>query len=232
MRRRIHAGAVVFGLIVMTLGGLFLLDTTGAAKNLFSDFWPVVLLLLGAWLTVQERGRGFFGPIVFLLGLGFLLQNLDVIGEGWIGRYWPVAIIVFGVAIVGGTLRSRSAPGQGFLTAHPAADEWLEAVAVLGGHKERVRSASWHGGRATAVMGGVELDLRDAHTAPEGAVLHVSTFMGGVSVTVPESWEVTMHGTPFLGGFEDKTRHGTATEEASKLEITGTMVLGGVEVKN
>jgi predicted membrane protein len=232
MRRRIHPGAVIFGLIVVTLGVLFLLDTTGAAKAVFTDYWPVVLLLLGAWFTVQERGRGFFGPIVFLLGVGFLLQNLDVIGQGWIGRYWPVAIIVFGVVIVRGALRFRSGPDSDFLKAQATADEWLDAVAVLGGHKERVRSASWHGGRATAVMGGVELDLRDAHAAPEGAVLHVSTFMGGVSVTVPESWEVTMHGTPFLGGFEDKTRHGTTTEEASKLEITGTMVLGGVEVKN
>jgi hypothetical protein len=34
-------------------------------------------------------------------------------------------------------------------------------------------------------------------------VFHVPTFMCGVSLRVPASWEVTMHGPPFLGGFED-----------------------------
>ena len=228
MRRRVHAGPAIFGLLVLVLGVLFLLDSTGVTNDVFGTYWPVVLLLLGGWATVQERGRGFFGPIVFLLGLGFLLENLDAIGHSWMSRYWPVAIIIFGLVVVANAIRGRA--GGGFWRPRATDDEWLDAVAVLGGHKERVRSASWHGGRATAMMGGVELDLRDAVPAPEGAVLHVSTFMGGVSLTVPESWEVRMHGLPILGGFEDKTTHGVTP--TATLEITGTMVLGGVEVRN
>jgi predicted membrane protein len=230
MRRYFHAGPAIFGLIVVTLGLLFLLDTTGASEDVFGNFWPLVLLFVGVWLTYQERGRGFVGPIAFLLGLGFLLENLDVIGSDWLSSYWPIGLIVLGLVIAFGAVRSRSHGGRGkpCLTD----EEWLDAVAVLGGHKERVRSGSWHGGRATAVMGGVELDLRDAHIAPEGAVLHVSTFMGGVTLAVPESWEVRMHGTPIIGGFEDKTSHGPLTEDASTLEITGAVVMGGVEVKN
>jgi predicted membrane protein len=228
MRRYFHAGPAIFGLIAVTLGVLFLLDTTGASEDVFGNFWPLVLLFVGVWLTYQERGRGFVGPIACLLGLGFLLENLDVIGHDWLSTYWPVALIVFGLVIVFGAARRRSERNMPKVS--PNDDDWLDAVAVLGGHKERIRSAAWHGGRATAVLGGVELDLRDAHPAPEGAVLHVTTFMGGVSMTVPESWEVAMHGTPVLGGFEDKRDH--VVEPTSRLEIVGTTVMGGVEVKS
>src|SRR5438093_5809751 len=100
MSRRAHMGSTVFGLIVLGLGVLFLLDTTGAVDDVFSTLWPLVLIAWGAWSTIQERGRGIFGPIVFLLGLGFLLDNLDVLGEGWIGRWWPIALVVAGVVIV------------------------------------------------------------------------------------------------------------------------------------
>jgi predicted membrane protein len=228
MRRFVHAGPVAFGLIVVTLGVLFLLDTTGATDNVFGNFWPLALLFFGAWLTYQERGRGFVGPIAFLLGLGFLLENLDVIGHDWFGTYWPIGLIMIGLSIAFGAFRVKR--NREWQKSRTTDQEWLDAVAVLGGHKERIRSAAWHGGRATAVMGGVELDLRDANIAPEGAVLHVSMFMGGVSLAVPESWEVRMHGTPILGGFEDKRPH--AAETTSTLEITGTAVLGGVEIKN
>jgi predicted membrane protein len=228
MRRHVHAGPAIFGLIVVTLGVLFLLDTTGVTDNVFGNFWPLALLFLGTWLTYQERGRGFVGPIVFLLGLGFLLENLDVIGHDWFSSYWPVGLIVIGISIAFGAFRVRR--DREWLKPRSTDEEWLDAVAVLGGHKERVRSDSWHGGRATAVLGGIELDLRDAHIAPEGAVLHVSAFMGGVSLTVPESCEVRMHGTPILGGFEDKRAH--PSETTSRLEITGTAVMGGVEVKS
>jgi len=228
MRRHVHAGPAIFGLIVVTLGVLFLLDTTGVTDNVFGDFWPLALMGLGVLWTYEERGRGFFGPAVFLLGLGFLLENLDVIGHDWLAVYWPVALILLGLSIVFGGGRVKR-EGR-WITPHATDEEWLDAVAVLGGRKELVRSETWHGGRATAVLGGVELDLREAHVAPEGAVLHVSTFMGGISLAVPESWEVRMHGTPILGGFEDKRSR--VAEPTSTLEITGTAVLGGIEIKS
>jgi predicted membrane protein len=230
MRRFVNANPAIFGLIVVTLGVLFLLDTTGVTENVFGTFWPLALLFFGVWLTIQERGRGFVGPIAFLLGLGFLLENLDVIGGDWLSTYWPIALIVVGLVIGLGAFQSKRRDRYGKPRATD--EDWLDAMAVLGGHKERIRSGSWHGGRATAVLGGVELDLRDAHIPPEGAVLHVSTFMGGVTLAVPESWEVRMHGTPILGGFEDKTTHGPLADESSTLEITGTVVMGGVKVKN
>jgi len=42
---------------------------------------------------------------------------------------------------------------------------------------------------------------------------------------------VEIRGTPLLGGFDDKT-DGAAGEDAPLLQITGTAIMGGVDVKH
>ena len=108
--KRVETGSTVFGLIVLGLGVLFLLDTTGAVDDIFSFFTLLAMALIvwGLSSTIHKRGRGIFGPIMFLLGLGFLLHNLDVLGAGWIGRWWPIALIVSGVVLLAGARRGRS----------------------------------------------------------------------------------------------------------------------------
>lgn len=182
---------------------------------------------------MRERGPSIPGILVLLLGVGFLLENLDVLGEDWLGRYWPVALIVVGAILLFGALGLRGRVRRG-PRARAAPGDWLEATAVLSGRKERVSSPAWRGGQATAVMGGIEIDLRDATPVPGGAVLRTTAFMGGVEVRVPEGWEVVVRGTPFLGGFEDKTRplREPRPNGTPRLEVTGTAVFGGVEIKH
>lgn len=224
----------MIGLVLIALGVLFLLDTTGAVDGAFSSWWPLLLVLWGAGALAVERGRSIPGTLVLLLGVGFLLENLDVLGEDWLGRYWPVALIVVGAAFLLGAIGLRGSLRRRAPRGVRAGEDWLDATAVQAGRGERVTSVAWHGGRATAVLGGVEIDLRESRPAPEGAVLHTTAFMGGVEIKVPEEWEVVVHGTPFLGGFEDKTRpvRGSIPDGRPRLEVVGTAVMGGVEITN
>jgi hypothetical protein len=110
-------------------------------------------------------------------------------------------------------------------------------VAVLGGSKTGSGGAGggpqrdFKGGRAMAVMGGCEIDLRRA-SMPEGQEVMVDVFVmwGGIEIKVPEDWVVVNHGTAILGGFENKTR--PLPGAAKRLVVTGTAIMGGVEVKN
>ena len=90
-------------------------------------------------------------------------------------------------------------------------------------------SADFQGGQALAVMGGCEVDLRKAAIAQDSAVLDIFAFWGGVVVVVPEEWEVDNRVNAFLGGIEDKT-HGVHSKQ--RLVLTGTVIMGGAEVKN
>ncbi len=228
---RIAPARWLLGLFLVALGLLFLLDSTDVieAEGVWGLAWPLLLVFVGLAILIRERGRSLVGLVVLLLGAGFFAQNADWIEEGWIGRYWPVVIIVAGLAVLVeavGFMRPKR-----FARATGAAGDEGAYTAVLGGRKSLVTSKSWRGGRATAIMGGVELDLREAVPVPEGAVLDVTALMGGVEVKVPHGWRVEIRGTPLLGGFDDKT-DGGAGEDAPRLEIIGTAIMGGVDVKH
>ena len=111
----------------------------------------------------------------------------------------------------------------------------MTAVAIFGACERRFTGQHFQTGKATSIFGGLELDFRDADIDDE-AVLEVSCVFGGVELRVPETWYVNSRSLPVFGGFEDKTRQ-TRVEQApgakrKTLIITGTVVFGGVEIKN
>jgi len=109
-------------------------------------------------------------------------------------------------------------------------------VAVFGGIERRVTSQDFQGGHINAIFGGVEIDLTDANMQAEEATLEINAIFGGVEIRVPETWQVAFRGTPIFGGIADKTRVGRTTDPSDRrrkvLVLTGTVIFGGVEIKN
>jgi hypothetical protein len=241
---------IVMGLVVIAIGVLFTLDKLGYVRaGDFWEYWPVILIVLGIGRIIQPRGTHGRGSGVFLIVLGtwFLLSNLDVI-EYRVWDYWPVLLVLFGVLIVWRALfgpswdtfprRMRGAVVTGAAPAAetesaPAGDTsaTVSAVALLGGVKRRCVSQDFRGGDLTAILGGCELDLRQASIKEGQAVLDTFAFWGGVEIRVPDDWTVVVQGTPILGAFEDTTVH-TGEPGKKVLVIKGAAVMGGVEVKN
>jgi hypothetical protein len=83
---------------------------------------------------------------------------------------------------------------------------------------------------AVAVMGGVELDLREAQFSEPEVTLHAYTLMGGIQITVPEDVDVDVSGIAFMGGF-DHNASGPGVPGAPRLRVIGFAMMGGVEVK-
>jgi hypothetical protein len=103
-------------------------------------------------------------------------------------------------------------------------------LAIMGGVKRTNLSRDFRGGEATAVMGGIEIDLRDAVMDRSEAVLDVSSVMGGVKIRVPEDWTVVSRVSSIMGGFDDNTRHPAESEH--RLILKGTVLMGGLKVTN
>ncbi len=130
--------------------------------------------------------------------------------------------------------RSRAASGHG----HDA--QTASLFAVLGSSKRRWGSSVFRGGELMSLMGGCELDLRDALLAPgEQATVDVFSLMGGFELRVPEGWVVSSRVTPIMGGVVDETRRSTApgglnAGEAAPpcLVLRGVVIMSGVEIKN
>jgi hypothetical protein len=103
-------------------------------------------------------------------------------------------------------------------------------VAIMGGFSRR---GDWVVPRqftAIAVMGGAEIDMRDARFEQQTVTLHLLAIMGGFEVTVPDDAHVRVTGVPVMGGF-DHTASGGGEPGGPTIIIDGLALMGGVEVK-
>lgn len=124
------------------------------------------------------------------------------------------------------------AAGDGVQVAHPSqVAEQQFVVAVMGG---ACRRGAWTASRqlnVIAVMGGAELDFRQARMAPGVTELNVFALMGGVQVVVPPGVQVEMNGIALMGGFDEKIRADAPPAPGSPiLRIGGFAMMGGVDV--
>ena len=186
--------------------------------------WPVLLIAAGVRSLVRAPSLGVAvtSTLVTVGGAVLLLDTLNILDVN-VFELWPLFLIVVGLQML---LRARA----GWPRTAPVADPSEASVAFLGGVKRRNRSADFRGGSASAVLGGVELDLSEADMQGDEAVLNVSAMMGGIAIRIPHSWTLENKVTPILGGVEDRTRD--PVDAGKRFVIQGVVVMGGVEIKN
>ena len=92
-------------------------------------------------------------------------------------------------------------------------------------------SQAFRGGEITAVMGGVELDLRECRLATDTAHLNVFVAMGGVELRIPRDWVVESGISLFMAGLDNRTLP-PVEPSPKRLVIDGSAFMGGIEIKN
>lgn len=237
-------GRLWLGVAILLLGVLWTLDNLNILESEpILGWWPLILIAVGA--TKLAGWGGPANPVAGGLWLGFgivLLLMTQRLLPWRIWELWPIFLIAFGGAVVWRALQGpqlgvrvvTGADGESGeaaeVTGPPQAD-LVSAVAVWSGVDRKSTSRAFRGGDFTAWMGGGDIDLRGARTAPEGAVIEVFVLMGGLEVRVPEDWNVVNEIFAFMGGVED-SRKSIAPAGANVLYLKGAVIMGGVEVKN
>ncbi|MEA2568291.1 MAG: hypothetical protein QOI24_292 [Acidobacteriota bacterium] len=221
---------LIFGLGILVVGLLWTLDNLGVVESeAITRWWPIILVAVGV-VRLMDRSAGRFGAFTFIVvGVLLLLDVANLI------NFNPGDLIPLGIAVLGGklvidALGRRSAKRDVAATTDPSAI--ISAFAFMAGVKRQSSALAFRGGDASAIMGGIELDLRNAKIADgEEAVIDAFAWWGGVEIAVPENWRVVGKVMPLMGGFEDKTR-GTSNGTGPILIVRGVALMGAVEVKN
>ncbi len=105
-------------------------------------------------------------------------------------------------------------------------------VAIFGGVVRKGRWTVPTRMRVVAVMGGIDLDFREADFAPGVTELHITCIMGGADIIVPPWLAIECDASAILGGFEELERgHGTPDPGRALLRITGLAIMGGVDIQ-
>lgn len=239
-RDGLRAGLTIGGGLII-LGSGFLLNRLGLLGGLEAwQVWPVFLIWMGLLKIAVGRSVQHAIEAVIAIGIGAVAgaHYLGYIHLEW-GVIWPVLLIIAGLFVFMGAVRSarrrqtkrrRSADG----TSGASSSNMVDADVVLGSREETMDSQEFEGGDIRCVMGGFNLDLRDARIRGDEAVLRVRAVMGGIELYVPDDWQIVVQGNPMMGAFENKTRQRQASHagDAPRLVIEGSVVMGGVEIKN
>lgn len=138
--------------------------------------------------------------------------------------------VIFGLAVamatsvVAGLVVRRQVPAFG-----SEDDAEFSLVAAMDGAVFDARSKELIEARATAFMGGIELNLVDAHLSP-GAFLTLRAVMGGIDVVVPSAWRVEVMARTVMGGIANLTSPDAVTDDAPVLMVDALAVMGGIEI--
>jgi hypothetical protein len=123
------------------------------------------------------------------------------------------------------------APGAGFPAGRVGGTPGGKAaVAIMSGAQRR---GSWVVPPtfvAFAMMGGIELDLRQARFSEREVTIQAYTVMGGIEIIVDDDVEVDVSGIGFMGAFEHGAS-GPGKPGAPVVRVTGFAFMGGVEVR-
>jgi hypothetical protein len=104
------------------------------------------------------------------------------------------------------------------------------AIAILGGFS---RKGDWVVPKtfnAFMLMGGGEIDMREARFSESEVSVHVVAIMGGCEITVPEDATVHVTGVGIMGAFEHSVA-GAGSPGGPVIHVSGVALMGGVEVK-
>ena len=217
-----------FGITIAALGGVLLLSNLEIIKfdswHLFwGTVWAVGLILAGLMTIFSSRRASLrvWGLLLMTIGVSIGLGAYGVINISVWKIFWPVMLIAIGLIVSvgsGGHKRSKKSVAD---------DSGNEKIAIFYGEASRVKG-DYTGGSATAIFGGVELDLRRANIK-DGAVIDIFTFCGGVSISLPDDVIVKNEVRGILGGSEYKTVSKSSAKKT--IILRGECILGGLEVK-
>lgn len=217
----------LLGMLIVALGLILTADNLGwVDADRLLQLWPLIFVAVGvAKVTQSDTTSGrIFGGVLILLGTVMTIDEVWSV-EVDIARWWPLALVAVGGFIVYRAMRGGD-------TGRPAGaggvDQDVSEFAFWSGKVRKNASPAFRRADLTAVMGGVELDLRGASTTSQEAIIDVFVWWGGVEITVPPDWAVSNQVVVIMGGADDSS---TGTQDAkNRLIVRGFCIMGGVEI--
>lgn len=241
--RRNHEGRIWSGLFFIALGALFIAREAGVGFPQWFFTWPTLLIGIGVFLFVKHGFRHFAPLVMIGIGVVFLVDQYQM-NFSLKPFLWPAMFVVFGFYLVVRPRRrfrhwKHGDPAQEALAAEPmdeatvlnTTEDVIDITTMFGGVKKKVLSKNFRGGDIVSVMGGSEIDLRQADFKDRISIDNFTLF-GGTKLIVPAEWDVQSEVVAIFGGVDDKRPLPSDNLPRKILHLEGTCIFGGIEIKH
>lgn len=225
--------------LVLVLGGILLLLSNlniYYVEDIMNYIWPAALILLGLASMIEDRRIHVFNGLLVTIGSLFLVQAFGIISSGEAElMIAPVVIITIGVCLLFGrsavkTTRSYSNYERKEKDHKRHEGSQKSYTSLLNGLDEKVIDDAFVNCEVSAMLGGADIDFREIRILGSEATITLNALFGGVTAILPKNVRIIISGTPFLGGFENRTISDPSAEKT--LYIRYTAMFGAVEIKN
>jgi hypothetical protein len=97
----------------------------------------------------------------------------------------------------------------------------------MGGSRRRGRFRAASVVNGLAIMGGDEIDLRDAEIDSDGLTMNLYAIMGGSTIYLPDTVDVEISGFSIMGGNEERGSNPRPRPGAPLVRINSYCLMGG-----
>jgi len=231
-----------FGVILLIIGSILLLDRMDFIEFSWVFSWPFILIGVGVFSIVRHGPKNTFGIIMLLIGGFFLIRRENLIPNEYYDYLLPGGIIIIGLYLI---ISRRSKAGanetgedeffeepNGISDAKVIESDYIKAEAVFASVQRRLITKDFKGGKITTAFGGADIDLSKAEIK-ESAVLDVEVIFGGLNLIIPPHWEIQADMSNVFSGIEDKRAFPSGDGADRKiLYIKGSVSFGGLDFKS
>jgi len=231
-----------FGIILLIIGGVLLLDRMDIIEFSWVFSWPFILIGVGIFSLVRHGLRNTFGIFMLVFGSFFLIRRENLIPYDYYDYLLPAGIIIVGLYLI---ISRRSKFGvneagedgvfgetSGISDAKVIESDYIKAEAVFASVQRRLITKDFKGGKVTTAFGGADIDLSKAEIK-ESAVLDVEVIFGGLNLIIPPHWEIQADLSNVFSGIEDKRAFPSGDGADRKiLYIKGSVSFGGLDFKS
>ncbi len=238
MEKRTHRHnlfRVVLALVFVAFGLVALGNNLGwwNIDDLFLEWWPMILVLIGL-ITIFAPG-GSWGGGIFLIFLGaiFLLHSHGIYDISEL--IWPALLMMVGIMIWprrkyvsdehdGGSRSNTKYRDTG-------TDHVFNINTLFTSRREVIRDDQLKGGHVTSVFSQLDIDLRESQ-ARDNTYIEVTAVFGSASIMIPKDWKVIKHGGPVFGKVNDKRTDIRENSFTKAVTIEMNAIFGSVDLLN
>jgi predicted membrane protein len=221
------------GLLLVFVGGFLVLERLGLIPESVTDvFLSWQMLLIGIGIISYLGGNRTGSLILICVGTFFLLPDLFDITDKTRRAFWPLVLVLIGVALL---WKHKGKKDEVIVGSKSPSTDYFDDFVIFGGREIFVNSQHMIGGKATAIFGGIEYDLRQSIPSESGSIIDCVAVFGGCGFKIPMDWSVRNEVTTIFGAFTDKRGESyppTSNIPSKTITIKGISLFGGVEVKH
>lgn len=242
-------GRYIFGVILIVLGVGFLLDQANMIEfnEVIAIYWPSIIILIGLLGLFERKSSKLWNLIIILVGVLLQLNRIGYFEYNAFQLFWPLVLIMIGINIIffsgsssntgekesnhqyKETVYKDNTKKKKSHSNNVSLDDKVDLFVMLSGLETSNQSQEFKGGRASTILGGIDLDLRGAKLYEDEIYIEVNAILGGIDIYVPDDWRVEISGTPILGGLSNNTKLNN-NPDAPVLRIRYLAILGGIEI--